>query len=324
MSEKIYTWLLKLYPTRFRDDYGASALQLFRDRSRAERGVFRRFRFWVDIVTDLVISLPRERWRREAFGLEMEKSFRISEEAVTALAKRAIASAIFVGIFIVIGVTAGWLGNANRILLVAVYFALATVPIWQLLSVGQTEENWRSYQLVVEAGHLRQTQRGNAVTITKSQIIKINEDQYGLRVFGLGAGSWATIAGQIRQRRLRESAPSIWIPAGLVGYEWVRGQIFGWTNRVGRIRSPWLQDPRCAFFCAASLLPAMFLVHSTSWFLMVGAVYYGIVLFVIATDIFIPPLRSSARLWRRFINLHRKPPFMVLLIFPVLRIFLPL
>ena len=35
MSEKIYSLLLRLYPARFRQQYGAEALQLFRDRLRA-------------------------------------------------------------------------------------------------------------------------------------------------------------------------------------------------------------------------------------------------------------------------------------------------
>jgi hypothetical protein len=323
MSEKIYAWLLKLYPTRFRDEYAGSALQLFRDRFRSERGLFRRLRFWLDIITDLAISLLRERWRREAFGSEMEGSFHISEEAVITLTKRAIASALFMSIFIAIGLTAGWLGNANHILLFAVYFALATIPIWQLLSVGRTEENWRNYELIFEAGRLRQTRRGNNVTILKSQIIKINEDQYGLRVFGFRGDSRATMAGQSVQRQSRERAPSIWIPVGLTGYQQVREQMFQWTDRIGRIRSPWLQDLRSAFFCSASLLPAMLLVHSTSWFLMIAAVYYGMVLFVITTDIFNPPPRSSTRLLRRLINLRRKPLFLVLLILPTLRIVLP-
>ena len=34
MSEKIYTWLLRLFPSRFRNTYGEDALQLFRDRVR--------------------------------------------------------------------------------------------------------------------------------------------------------------------------------------------------------------------------------------------------------------------------------------------------
>jgi Peptidase family S41/N-terminal domain of Peptidase_S41 in eukaryotic IRBP len=59
MSEKIYAWLLRLYPSPFRKAYGEEALQLFRDRSRDEKGFFLRVRLWLDLLTDLAISVPR-------------------------------------------------------------------------------------------------------------------------------------------------------------------------------------------------------------------------------------------------------------------------
>ncbi|MGB7284778.1 MAG: S41 family peptidase, partial [Candidatus Acidiferrum sp.] len=60
MSEKIYAWLLRLFPSRFREAYREEALQLFRDRARDEKGFFRRPRLWLDLLTDLAISVPRE------------------------------------------------------------------------------------------------------------------------------------------------------------------------------------------------------------------------------------------------------------------------
>src|SRR5215467_12719914 len=60
MSEKIYAWLLRLYPSRFREAYGEEALQLFRDRSRDEAGFFLRLRLWADLLSDLALSVPRE------------------------------------------------------------------------------------------------------------------------------------------------------------------------------------------------------------------------------------------------------------------------
>ena len=59
MSEKIYSFLMRLYPARFREEYGDEALQLFRDRSRDERGFFRRLRLWLDLLADLAISVPQ-------------------------------------------------------------------------------------------------------------------------------------------------------------------------------------------------------------------------------------------------------------------------
>ncbi len=66
MSEKIYTLLLHLYPSRFRQEYGEEALQLVRDRMRDERGAWRRLRLWVDLLADLATSAPREHFRTQA------------------------------------------------------------------------------------------------------------------------------------------------------------------------------------------------------------------------------------------------------------------
>jgi Bacterial Ig-like domain (group 3) len=60
MSERIYAWLLRLYPSSFRREYGEEALQLFRDRSRDENGLLSKLRLWFDLLADLAISVPRE------------------------------------------------------------------------------------------------------------------------------------------------------------------------------------------------------------------------------------------------------------------------
>jgi hypothetical protein len=58
MSEKIYTRLLHLYPSRFRKEYEAEALQLIRDRLRDERGFYKRARLYWDLVIDGLAALP--------------------------------------------------------------------------------------------------------------------------------------------------------------------------------------------------------------------------------------------------------------------------
>lgn len=58
MSEKIYAFLLQLYPSRFRRVYGQEALQLFRDRARDERGFLSGLRLWLNLLGDFVVSLP--------------------------------------------------------------------------------------------------------------------------------------------------------------------------------------------------------------------------------------------------------------------------
>ena len=60
MSEKIYSLLLRLYPSKFRARYGNEALQLFRDRVRDEKGSFPGIKLWRDLLVDFAISLPGE------------------------------------------------------------------------------------------------------------------------------------------------------------------------------------------------------------------------------------------------------------------------
>ena len=59
MSEKIFTYLLRLYPSRFSEEYKEEAIQLYRDLRRHEPGPFRRMRLWVNLLTDLVLGLPQ-------------------------------------------------------------------------------------------------------------------------------------------------------------------------------------------------------------------------------------------------------------------------
>jgi hypothetical protein len=58
MSEKIYTRLFRLYPSRFRREYESEALQLIRDRLRDENGFWKRARLWWDLVADVFTGLP--------------------------------------------------------------------------------------------------------------------------------------------------------------------------------------------------------------------------------------------------------------------------
>jgi Carboxypeptidase regulatory-like domain len=59
MSEKMYTRLFRLYPSRFRKEYEAEALQLIRDRLRDETGFFKRARLLWDLAADILAGLPQ-------------------------------------------------------------------------------------------------------------------------------------------------------------------------------------------------------------------------------------------------------------------------
>jgi len=83
MSEKMYRLLLRLYPSRFRGQYGEEAMQVFRDRLRDERGAWKRARLWMDVLRDLATSAPREHRRapaRPAASVSGVPSFLVLEE----------------------------------------------------------------------------------------------------------------------------------------------------------------------------------------------------------------------------------------------------
>jgi hypothetical protein len=62
MSEEIFTFLLRFYPTGFREKYREEALQLYRDRLRDENGIFLRARLYFDLLVDAASGLPQA-WR---------------------------------------------------------------------------------------------------------------------------------------------------------------------------------------------------------------------------------------------------------------------
>ena len=304
MSERFYAWLLRLFPARFRQDYGVSALQLFCDRLQAERGFYRRLRFWLDIFTDLAASIPREHWRQNRAA------------SATAFTHRGtLAQAISMGLFVLLGWSTGCLGNASPMLLFAACAPLAIVALWQFRSIRRPE----NYRLSLPPDCLELKYNGNHLTVLKSQIVRINEDQHGLLLI--------SHSGTIS---------SIWIPADVNGYWQIRNHLSQWVDRIHQRRSLWLNNPKPAFFCAVSLLPAMLLVRADPWFLVIAAIYYGMLLLAIAMPVLRPPrdsgltpsrrglnLPSPAYMWCRFKNSCRNRMILGLFLLPVVRIILP-
>jgi len=105
MSEKLYSLLLRLFPSEFRQRFGEEAIQLFRDRFREEKGFWLRLRLWADLICDLVVTVPREHVRVEpqiaevsAAGVKRGPAFQITPRATTRFV------AIFLGIAVSLAV----------------------------------------------------------------------------------------------------------------------------------------------------------------------------------------------------------------------------
>jgi putative ABC transport system permease protein len=56
-AERVYRWLLRLYPRDFREEYGEEMTLLFRD--RAKDGALA---LWIQVFGDLMLHAPREHW----------------------------------------------------------------------------------------------------------------------------------------------------------------------------------------------------------------------------------------------------------------------
>jgi hypothetical protein len=263
----------------------------------------------------------------------------MAEAAVAAMTKRgAVVPAVFITLFVALGLMLGWLGNSKYVLLFAAYIPLAIVAIAHFAQIGKVEKRWRSYQWILETDRLQQKLDGNDVTVLQSEVIKINEDQHGLLVLGLRGYTQAAMGSPIDYLPVRKRVLSIWIPAGLNGYQHVREQLLQWTDRISQRRSLWLRpfDLKPLFVCTVSLLPAMLLVHSVAWFVIVLVTYYGMVLLAIIMHVVRPPRNSGltarrrgldlpppAYMWRRFKHSCRNPVVQVLALLPILRILVP-
>ena len=69
LSERVYRWLLVVYPREHRREYGELMVQLFRDRMRRDGGGFRGLVVWMQMIFDLVGAAFKE--HKE--GTEMTK-----------------------------------------------------------------------------------------------------------------------------------------------------------------------------------------------------------------------------------------------------------
>jgi hypothetical protein len=215
MSEKVYGWLLRLYPKQFRNEYSSAMRQLFRDRMMAERGMLGRLRLWLDILHDLGVSIPLEHQRHPSVTLASSSSgvHALSEESIRRMAKRGHNLSGVLVLSIGFGLLLGWYGDAPRWPLLGAYslFALL-IPVFFLAS-RRRSHHWRGYQIVLENDRIIVKQDG-AVTLSllRGDIVGLLETK------GLGLA--------IQSKKPRKG---IWVPSVLTGYDELRQRLSDWA-----------------------------------------------------------------------------------------------
>lgn len=106
---KLYRFFLKLYPARFREEYGTPLEQQFLDEYREAGGTLARFAVWIRTLRDFVISIPLELAREVRQDLGYSIRIYSRRPGVTFLAVAAMALAI--------GATTGVFSVVNALLL---------------------------------------------------------------------------------------------------------------------------------------------------------------------------------------------------------------
>src|SRR5262245_31932787 len=101
---KLYRWLLKLYPARYREEYQAEMERQFRDEYRDAPSFIARFRLWLRALADLGTSIPPELARE--ISRDLKYSLRVyrrrSLSAIFAVAALALAIGTSTAVFSVL------------------------------------------------------------------------------------------------------------------------------------------------------------------------------------------------------------------------------
>jgi putative ABC transport system permease protein len=114
-SAKLYSWLLRLYPARFREEYQAEMERQFRDEYREARGSAERVRMWVHAVRDLATSVPGEAVR------ELSRDLKYSIRLYRGRAGNAAFAVIALGL--AIGASTGVFSVLNALLVRSLPFS---------------------------------------------------------------------------------------------------------------------------------------------------------------------------------------------------------
>jgi putative ABC transport system permease protein len=112
---KLFSWLLRLYPARFREEYEMPMERQFRDEYREANSGWSRTRLWMRTLWDLTVSVP------EQFAAELQLDLKHGLRVY----RHRLASTVLavIGLALAIGVTTGVFSVLNALLLRSLPFS---------------------------------------------------------------------------------------------------------------------------------------------------------------------------------------------------------
>lgn len=210
MSERIFAYLLRLYPRAFREEYGGAMLQVFEDRLGKEPRFGGRVRLWAELLMDVARSAPREHFRGRP--LPRKTGFGLSEDAVAAMVRRSHAVNRMI-LWTLIGFGAAWLGEAPMWPAFVVYGALSLLAIPAVLGRRAFKRHWQNYSLLLDGDRIDELNSLDIVrSLQRSEISRILETpNFGLAV------------------QACDPTRSIWVPSVITGYGEIRAKLHAWV-----------------------------------------------------------------------------------------------
>jgi predicted permease len=169
---KLYRFLLKFYPARFREEYGTPLEQQFRDEYGDTAGRWARFAFWARTMRDLAISIPLELARELRQDLSYSIRIYSRRPLVTILAVTALALAI--------GATTGVFSVVNALLLRSLPFRAPERMVQLGSAFGAANDSsafhvWRSRSAYLEDAAIYDQAEMNLSGVSLATRVKVTE-----------------------------------------------------------------------------------------------------------------------------------------------------
>ena len=268
-------------------------LQLFKDRWDGEPGAFPHFRLSLNMLRDLVISVPSEHFREPATALP-PGVYRFTSNGARRFQRRSQhQSPRSMVCFLILGYSLGVLGDAPILPLTGIFVVLGYITSNALRASHERQDRWKNFEVILDGDRLLVTDDSGQQTFTRSEITRLQENPILLLI------------------RTADERRRLLVPTLLTGYPELRASLSAWKPIE---QAPY---PRGLFFSVSRWLGVFGFAVLFSTALLVRSPYVFLPLSVIV-GIFL--IRSNRAVLKRRPQIpgQLRDPFFLKLLFPSL------